>query len=199
MRIFIAGCGRSGTKVLRIQMQGLADSLVLEGEHDFTALANVYRGIPHAVVKRTASSHLTLHELPSDIRLLYCVRHPFDALTSPNPTTVHLRPYHITPTRWLEEYRGLGRLEARQPRRDICFVRYEDLVSDPPKMQERIAAFLPLPFAHPFGTHATLFTTSIHKWKMDSGRRAYLEKLPADLWPPMTAFAGRFEYDLTLA
>jgi Sulfotransferase family len=198
MKIFIAGCGRSGTTALLNQLRGLANSVVYQEENHFTELALQNQGDMHIVMKRIYKSYRTLHELPANICLLYCIRHPFDCMTSSHPKTVSIQEFHISPKRWFQEFAGLRRLEYAQPERDICFVRYEDLVRRPHEVESRISGFLGISFEKPFGTYDPLFTSSIGKWLEDSHRRDYLKRLPDKIWPHIHKFAKRFGYDVSL-
>lgn len=199
MRIFIAGCARSGTTAFRAQFRGMADATVVPREASFSRFGEFDGEAAHVVLKRHARDRFVLHELPEDIRLFYCVRHPYDVMTSSHAGTAHLRPYHVEPERWREEFEALERLEDRQPGRDIFFVRYEDFVTDPARLQARIEGWLGLAFAEPFGSRRKLRTDSLLKWRRDPDRINYLRALPARLEPHLARFAARFAYSLDLS
>ena len=138
---FIAGCARSGTSLLKQLMAAFDDTAVCPRERTiwhFLEMAD--RQETTLVVKRTAECHRELHRLPADVDLIYCVRHPYDCLTSSHPQTLHLRPFHVTRERWFAEREALARLRHEQPQRPITVVRYEDLVTRPDDVQATIAA-----------------------------------------------------------
>ena len=60
------------------------------------------------------------------VELIYCVRHPFDVLTSTHPATKHIRKYHITYERWESEYNAFLALRKNQIQREIFILKYED-------------------------------------------------------------------------
>jgi hypothetical protein len=112
MKIFIAGCGRSGTTLIQDLMMCFDDLYVLKegqyGEASFSRFDEITRPESHHVIKRLGDSWKTLPDLPKPVDLIYCVRHPFDVLTSAHPLTKHIRKYHITYARWASEYQSLG-------------------------------------------------------------------------------------------
>lgn len=198
MRIFIAGCARSGTTAFRAQFRGILNAHVAKKETHFREFILYQEHEGPVVLKRTHKNRFDLYELPQNIRLLYCVRHPFDTLTSIHKDSMHRRPYHVTPKRWIEEFQGLQQLEAAQPEREIFFVPYERLVNDTRSLQRDIEEWLDLRFDLPFGTVAPLHARSVSKWRADDQRLAYLRNLPNVLWPHLRAFGARFGYDLDL-
>lgn len=97
--IFIAGCGRSGTTLMRRLMKCFDDTYVYdEHEKPFTFFAELTVPQRVLVVKRTAGCWSSLYALPKQIELIYCVRHPFDTLTS--KLSPNKEGYHIEPERW---------------------------------------------------------------------------------------------------
>jgi hypothetical protein len=128
-RIFIAGCARSGTTLTQNLMACFDDIHVHRAEAQYQSLLELDRPETNLVVKRTAESHEHLSHRPASVGLIYCVRHPFDVLTSSHPVSVHLRRFHVTTARWEAEYDGLMRLREAQPERTILYLRYEDLIA----------------------------------------------------------------------
>src|SRR5688572_3229556 len=113
-KLFIAGCGRSGTSLIRDLMNCFENTVVLMeqpyGEANFTFFNDSASAGENQVIKRSGDSWKTLASLPEDVELIYCVRHPFDTLTSAHPLTRDLRQFHITEERWMSEYKALQAL-----------------------------------------------------------------------------------------
>ncbi|RWB70643.1 MULTISPECIES: sulfotransferase [unclassified Mesorhizobium] len=197
-RIFIAGCARSGTTLTRSLMACFEDIHVLGREAPFPELMDLRPRTANVVVKRTAESHRQLCNLPAEAGLIYCVRHPFDVLTSSHPETKHLRPFHVTPERWEAEYDGLQRLRQVQPLRPIVFLRYEDLIGDPDSAQVAIARAFSLSPRIRFSADPRnqIRTTSLRKWERNEDFRTYLHGLPPAFLARVEAFCREFGYDM---
>jgi hypothetical protein len=206
--IFIAGCGRSGTTLVRDLMTCFADTFVygphqrmhLSGKGGFESPFSTFarlrsRGVQeNIVIKRTYNCAETLHLLPSEIELLYCVRNPYAVLTSTHPRTAGKRCFHITPERWLTEYRALSTLRAVQPNRRIVLVRYEDVVTAPNTAQANISKAFELRQVRSFEDNPlglTIESDRIHKWRSDPARVQYV----AGLKPAVTDMIARFNME----
>jgi hypothetical protein len=209
MKLFIAGCARSGTTLTRDLMHCFADTFVYDrlqdiyAEHDsatnFEADACFLQAIDvpqtHAVVKRTFNCWQTLHLLPQEIGLIYCVRHPFDVLTSVHPNWPDR--YHVTPKRWLCEFLALQLLIAAQPERTIAFVRYENLIAAPNQTGRKIAHTLGPTLAHDFASNPlgiAFHNRSIARWKTDSLARSHLGALSSNMRENISRFCRMFRY-----
>jgi hypothetical protein len=197
-RIFIAGCARSGT-TLTLRLMGCFDDIFVnrsEAQHDM--LDRLDRPEANLVVKRASSSYLHLAKLPPPIGLIYCVRHPFDVLTSSHPQTINERRFHVTPERWLGEYDALIQLRKAQPRRQILYVRYEDTIGAPDAVQEKIARSFGLTARIRFSEDADnpIRTTSLKKWESNEEFRTYLNGLPPAFLSRLEQFCGEFGYDM---
>lgn len=191
--VFIAGCARSGTTLLKQLMAVFHDTSVFPRERTawhFLDMAGAEEST--LVVKRTAECHRGLHQLPAEVDLVYCVRHPYDCLTSSHPLTSHLRRYHVTRDRWFAEYDALRRLRRRQPDRRITVVRYEDLVTKPDGVQADLAGHLALAGRHSFSRNPLgidIHPGSLEKWR---GRPELREHLAASIDDGWLAAIGRF-------
>lgn len=201
MQIFIAGCGRSGTALIRDLMNCFHDTHVLVeglyGEAPFLRFVDLSRIETHLVIKRTGECWATLSLLPDDVGLIYCVRHPFDVLTSRHPLTQHVRRFHITLERWQSEYYALCALRVAQPKRRIFTLRYEDLVRDPDSVQEKISRHFGLMPDCQFTENAAgirIFKDSVDKWKKNADLYAYLQTIPRRFRLLMQEFCEEFEY-----
>lgn len=203
MKIFIAGCGRSGTTLTRDLFNCFEDTFVLVeglyGEAPVSRFASLTRPESHLVIKRTGECWQTLAALPDDVELLYCVRHPFDTLTSTHPLSKHLRRFHIDADRWKSEYLALRALRTSQPQRRIFILQYEDLVQNPDASQEQIAAHFGLIPTHRFSANVLgiqISTDSIEKWTRNREFAVYLETIPFPYRRLMWEFCDEFGYEL---
>ena len=197
-QIFIAGCGRSGTRPLLRLMSCFADTYVyLQEEVPVSFFDQLDRPERNVVIKRTARCYRTLEELSPDIDLIYCIRHPFDTMTSKlRPEDEH---FHITSSRWKSEFRALCRLERVQPNRQISFVRYENLVTNPDEVQTSLSTSMGLEACHLFSDNphtATIRKTSVRKWGKSPILLDNLSPILSELRDDLNSFCSRFEYDL---
>jgi hypothetical protein len=196
--IFIAGCARSGTSLLKRLMESFNDTAVFPRERTawhFLDMAD--EAASTLVVKRTADCHRDLHRLPACIDLVYCVRHPYDCLTSTHPETAHERPFHVTRQRWLDEDSAWLRLGRCQASRRTAVVRYEDLVSRPDDVQAALADALRLPIGHAFSRNAAgieIHPGSVEKWRHRAALRHYLGGFDATWRQRIESFCIRHDY-----
>ena len=205
MKIFIAGCGRSGTTLIRDLMGCFQDIYVLNegeyGESPFSRFSDISRSESHLVIKRTGECWKTLPTLPDDIELLYCVRHPFDVMTSIHPLTKHLRRFHITYERWEAEYNALRTLQGSQSHRNIFILKYEEIARNPNLVQKKIADHFGLTINHQFTENnlgIRIFSDSVTKWKRELDLLDYLKTLPHRFRPLMNDFCEEFGYELPI-
>lgn len=197
-QIFIAGCGRSGTTLLQNLMRTFQNVSTIPHEAPFSHFPLLEESEENVhVIKRTWTCHHTLPYLPKEIYLIYCVRHPLDCLTSSHSRTAGQRRYHISTNRWLAEWRSLRRLQRRQPKRMITFVRYEDLITDPNSVQRRLGDELDLTPAISFEEAEDIFATSLFKWRRSRERAQYLEQLPFSFRIQLVSFCREFGYSLS--
>ena len=205
MKIFIAGCARSGTSLLRGLMGSFADTYTFGGfSHDQEAPESQFETLnrpeKHLVIKRVSTSHLTLPLLSADITLIYVVRHPFDVLTSAHPNSPQ-RPYHVSEPRWRAEYAAYRLLRALQPGRRIAVVRYEDVVTNPDRVQTRLATDLGLEIGRRFTDNAAgvaIRANSIEKWRRDAAVCRYLDTFDGPFLDAIASFCREFGYGLPL-
>jgi hypothetical protein len=203
MKLFIAGCGRSGTTLIRDLMNCFENTAVrMEdpyGEANFTSFTDSDPAGANQVIKRAGDSWRTLESLPADVELIYCVRHPFDTLTSTHPLTRNLRRFHITEERWISEYRALQALRIAQPDRKIFILRYEDLVREPDQTQKKIAKHFGLVSSHPFTGNPSdikVFTDSIGKWHNNPEFLVHLQNISETCKLLLQDFCMEFNYSL---
>ncbi len=164
------------------------------------------------VLKRNNISFKRLLEIPERIKIAYAIRHPYDVLTSHNPMSE--RTYHIDPERWLGETTAL-RSMLETTRKDVCIIRYEDIVADAGAVQKKLSDAFGLQIGSSIEDLPTVFKTSreanlamhglrrinfrsLHKYKSDPEKIAYLKALKPQLGNTLEWVASRFDYDISL-
>ncbi len=138
-RIYLMGCGRSGTWLLTALMSTFDSCQLVPKELPVEAFGVIAPQQATLVLKRNLTAYEAIERIPDPIHIVYIIRHPFDVLTSVNP--VHPGgpgTYYITPARWLGETMALQYLKDTQ-RPNTLVVRYEDLVQDPDRVQQQLA------------------------------------------------------------
>lgn len=215
-RVFVMGCGRSGTFLLTSTMATFRNVGVFYSEVPVEYFGIINKHHDTIVLKRAANSYETIEQIPSEISIVYIVRHPFDILTSIHPTARLKtgRYYHITPGRWLGETMALRWLvESNRLRTKI--VRYEDLVRDPNRVQAELGSFLDLEIE----TKASDFHNvcspppmaiqamnglrpfdgkSIGRWQSDPEAINYLRSIRFRLSECLPWIGRTFDYDITM-
>jgi hypothetical protein len=164
------------------------------------------------VLKRHDRAYETIETIPPQIDIFFIVRHPFDVLTSVHPDSPG--SYYVTSGRWLGETMALKWLvDSQRPRAKI--IRYEDLVTDPSRVQEEIATFADLRIQTPAAEYYKVFkpsarvietmhtlrppeTSSIDRWKSDPNAVAHLKSLQLRLTDCLPWIERTFGYDIRL-
>ena len=211
-RIYLMGCGRSGTWLLTSLMGCFAETEVVAQElpvEMFGVLRTARRAI---VVKREWNAFARPEAIPEGVAILHIVRHPFDVLTSHNPASGRKR--HISPERWLDEMAALRRLLG-SGRKGVLVVRYEDLVTAPDALLARIGqafglaiaatpdealARAQLPEEGKAAMHGlrAIDRHSVGRFRHDAEALAYLREVAPSLRDMLDWAGARFGYDLSL-
>lgn len=190
-RIYVMGCGRSGTWLLTGLFSTFSDLEIIPKELGLEHFGLLTTKKKALVIKRDFAAHLRIEQIPECIEIAYIIRHPFDVLTSYNPTTG--KTYHIDPHRWLSEMLSLQYL-LDSKRNHTTIIKYEDLVREPHNSQTLIAEKLSLDISHPVEILDRVFqapseavsamhglraidTNSIGKYKKDPEKIAYLKRI----------------------
>ena len=140
-RIYVMGCGRSGTWLLTHVMGTFLETEVVPRELTFEYFGLFATSGFTLVLKRDRAAYQRIEQIPECIEIAYILRHPFDVLTSHLPSSS--RPYHILPDRWLGEMMSLRYL-LDSGRKNTKIIRYEDLVRAPSEIQAELADFFRL-------------------------------------------------------
>jgi hypothetical protein len=211
-RIFLMGCGRSGTWLLMGIMSTFLDTAIIPAEVPVELFALLTSPKHTQLLKRTMRSFETVEQIPARISILYIVRHPFDVLTSFNKTTG--RKYHIGPARWLGEMLALQFLVDTQ-RSETKILRYEDLVEHPDRIQTELGEFFGLAkevdaneflstFRPPPEATAAMHglrpidSRSVGRWKSDEENITYLRGIRPRLGATLNWVGANFDYDVSL-
>ncbi len=212
-RIYIMGCGRSGTWLLTAVMSTFDDIHLLPLELPVEHFGLVSTTSSTLVLKRNWNSYERIEEIPEQICIAYIIRHPYDVLTSFNPTTQHRR-YHIAPHRWLSEMLALQFL-IDSKRKNVKIIRYEDLALGPAAVQGELAASFNLNIYHTVGEITETFnataeaaaamhglrkidTNSIDRYKKEPQHIDYLRTIRPRLGHTLDWVANQFSYDIRL-
>lgn len=118
-KILITGCARSGTSLLLLLMRYFQDSFV-EAKKEI-----------HPILSKAQF-----------LKIIYIIRNGFDVLCSKRPQT---GKYHVVdPNRWIaaiEDYL------KHKDNKNICTIKYEDLVNDTEHCMSKISQFLNTPYS----------------------------------------------------
>ncbi len=211
-RIYLMGCGRSGTWLLTGIMSTLADVALVADELEVGYFGVMATDRKALVIKRAHRAFELVEEIPDVITIVHIVRHPFDVLTSLHPVT--RIGYHIKPGRWIGEMLALKYLiDTKKP--NVFVVRYEDMVANPDKIQAQLASNLSIEisvlasdfaksFAAPPKAIAAMHglrkidTRSVNRWKSDPKYREYLKTIQPRLGETLKWMAKEFDFDISL-
>jgi hypothetical protein len=211
-RIYVMGCGRSGTWLLTNVLSTLRGADVVPKE-----LAVEYFGLflterTALVLKRDAGAYQRVRDIPRVVKIAYIIRHPFDVLTSHLPPSG--RPYHILPDRWLGEMTALQFLVSERSG-DTKIIRYEDLARKPADVQSGLAEFFGLRVGLPIDDFYTVSNNptesaattgrprkidlnSIDKHRRDPEKIEYLKTIRPELGQTLGWVGQTFTYDTSL-
>jgi hypothetical protein len=211
-RIFVMGCGRSGTWLVTAVMSTFADVCVVGDEVPVETFGILSSTQSTLVLKRAHDSFAKVREVPEEIGIAYIIRHPFDVLTSHHPN--NKRRFHVSPERWLGEMRALEFLvQTKRPRTKI--VRYEDLVHDPAAVQGALGMAFELKTSVPAWDFMATFnpsperpaamdcmrkidTNAVGRYKSDPQSMEHLKEIRPRLEPLLDWVATEFAYELSL-
>lgn len=211
-RIYIMGCGRSGTWLLTSLFSSFKHVALVAKELPVESFGALGTDAPVLVLKRDHKAYQLVEEIPAAIGIIWIVRHPFDVLTSHNP--VESRRYYIQPWRFIGEMYALKYLlDTKRP--DTLVVKYEDLVQDPVGTQQRIAERFGLSIGFPpdkidekfkapreadIAMHGVrkIDAASVGKFKQDPENIQYLRRILPRVQPALAWVAEQFSYDITL-
>jgi hypothetical protein len=211
-RVFVMGCGRSGTWLLAAVMTTFHDTTVAYSELSVEHFGLLSPDSSTLVLKRAWHSHMRVEDVPQRIGIAYIVRHPYDVLTSHNPATG--RAYHVMPQTWLMEMNSLQYM-VHARRANTKIIRYEDLVSEPDDIQASLGSFfhlkisssvndIPKTFNVPAPTAAAMHGVrpidrrSVNRHKSNPAHIDYLRAIRPGLGETLEWVSHTFDYDLSL-
>jgi hypothetical protein len=212
-RLYVMGCGRSGTWLLFAVLSTFTDIEIVPMELSIEHFGVFYTNHAFLGLKRDSTAYQLVENIPESISILYIIRHPFDVLTSHNPVVAE-RLYYMTPHRWLGEMLALQYIiDTRRPNTKI--IRYEDLAHDPAQVQSEIGALYSLDVQHSIDHVDFTFkgppeaiaamhglrkidTKSVGKYRNDPEKIAYLRRLRPRLGRLLDWTAETFGYDVDL-
>ena len=135
-RIYVTGCGRSGTWLLSSMLSGLRDARLIESEQHFGYFLKLPDDTLSYIIKRQHDSYLYYEHLPAEFFVINIIRHPFDVLSS-----THMGTKNYIPVNRLEgELRSC--FSYLLSRKNTITIRYEDLLIETENVQKRIESFL---------------------------------------------------------
>jgi hypothetical protein len=209
-RIYVMGCGRSGTWLLTHAIATFFGVEVVPRELPLEYFGLLMTDSSALVLKRDNAAYQRVKQMPASIEIAYIVRHPYDVLTSHLPGSG--RPYHILPERWVGELTALRHLVDSQ-KKNVKIVRYEDLVRRPVESQNKVGHFFRLKIRVPIDTIYTasnnpsesplhqsrkIDVSSIDKYKLDPAKLAYLARIKPQLGEVLDWVGKTYDYDLSL-
>lgn len=209
-RVFLTGCGRSGTWLLTAMLNCIPDIRNAERETPLGAFLEMPNEPMIHLVKRPHDAYKHFDKIPPEIKVIHVVRHPFDVLCSRHRET--------------ERFISLERLEAEhaayfahlENRPNTLTVKYEDIVRHPDLVQKAVESVLNVRSALPFqdfyrnadmadyiveAMHGLrpLDATSLHAWRGKDDDKSYLREQVTQSDGTLEKFAAAFDYDLTIA
>ena len=211
-RIFVMGCGRSGTWLLTSLFSTMSDTQVVPIETTPFHFGLYTTNAKNLVMKRDNLSYLDIDKIPDCIGIAYIVRHPFDVLTSFNPNSE--KKYHIDIDRWhgeMEAFRHL--VDTKRP--NAFIVRYEDLVMNASDIQIKIAQYFGLQIHSSVDNIVSTFCASpeavlamhglreidlasLYKFRKSIDRIRFLRKIRPRLGPILEWVSIKYNYDLEI-
>lgn len=197
-KFYIAGCGRSGTTLMLRMFRNFSDCHVVLKESPFSILNTINIKRNNVIAKRNAAAWKTLHDVPYDIKVFYMVRNPFDVLTSYHPNSKKKGEFYISLDRWVNEYLSYKKLIDNKAYDQVHVVRYEDLVSDPDGVQDKISEFSGLEKLQHFSSSENLSPKSIGKYKSNKDFEKYLIEISDNYKEIIIAFCQEFGYGCEL-
>jgi tetratricopeptide (TPR) repeat protein len=175
-RIYILGCGRSGTTLLLSLMTCFNDTYALindansGGEDYFGRFARMDNQEEIHVIKRSSDAYKYAELIPQEIDLLYIIRHPLDVLVSTLFLDNKEYSYYISVERWLGEIASLRRLMGMK-REKMLIIKYEDIILEPDASQNRISEYFQIDVKKSFSLfHEDYLANSVVEQSMSGVR-----------------------------
>lgn len=208
-RIFLTGCGRSGTWLMAAMLHCIPDIRKAHRESSLGSFLTMPNEAKIHLVKRPHDAYLHFDRIPPDIKVLHVIRHPFDVLCS----------HHLK----TERYITMMRLEAEHSafflhlvdRPNTHIVKYEDMVLHSAEVQSEVEEFLGVKSGRHFSefyraTHMEDYVTdamhglrpldasALHRWRTNKTDQDYLRDQIKSSDGTLKRFAQYWQYDLSL-
>jgi hypothetical protein len=212
-KIYVMGCGRSGTWLFLSMFSTFDDTRVLARELPMEYWGLLMSESPCFVFKRYYDSYKRIALLPREVHLAWMIRHPFDVLTSHNPASG--RQYHIDGNRWRGEMSALKQVIESQRLGLEDIYRYEDMAMNPLEFQLKLACdygltpkldWQSIPDAFVAGERAKaamhglrkIDTASINAFRHNPAKLEYLHQIRPKLGSLLDWVGRSFGYDIRL-
>jgi len=208
-RVYLTGCGRSGTWLLTAILSSLENLRISDGECQLGEFAWMPDLPETQLVKRAHDAYLYFDSVPENVKIIHVVRHPFDVLVS-----THLAKKNLITLKNLEAEHKAFFLKL-QNRKNTLVVKYEDIVKNVKEIQPKVESFLNLKSQHPFEdfhmyahTHLSdmvmksmhglrpLDPSRLNSWKNSESELGFLRNLIKDSDGTLEEFAEFFDYDI---
>jgi hypothetical protein len=219
--IYIQGCARSGNTLIRelcvSSFQG-AELVKLTKNQAECSLAHVVEllrppaaGSRVLVASRNYETSLAMDReflrANPDVKILWMLRDPRDVLTSTHPDQPG--KFYVTPERLIQSFQLYGQFKDEA---QVLTIRYEELVTNPDAVQNRIAQSLNLVASRKFAEAHKFFprfhenvramhsirpidANSVQKWRNNPPLEQYLRRLFAS-HPAIVSLAGECGYEI---
>ena len=208
-RVFLTGCGRSGTWLLAAMLSGIESLRMAPGETPLGEFLNLPNEPEIHLVKRTHDAYQHFDRISSNIMVIHVVRHPFAVLISK-----HLeKSNYITLQRLEGEHRAF--FSYLKDRQNTLVLKYEDVVGSPEIVQAEVEKFLGAKSKHPFrdfymsvdleqhvidAMHGLrpLDESSLNQWKNKPGAQDALRQIIKESDGTLHRFATHFDYEMEI-
>lgn len=170
MKFFITGCGRSGTYLMTSLFECFENMEVVIAEMGIKKFLEIEQKKEHITSKRKARFYNEKSvevAKKHDVKLINMIRDGRDVVTSKMIVDGrHIKkrdgyPYWIKPERWIKEVTGSIEFQAYISME----IRYEELVSKPDEIQEKIMKNFGLKKKMNFTEYTQIFSSSIGRGK----------------------------------
>lgn len=149
--VFITGCARSGTSLQHRCLSTVHDPVYFWSENTLARLVAEWPCQGETVVlKRKSLCYQYFDIIPAQVKIVHMVRHPHGTITSTHPK---VKGYYLDFDRWVGEFTAFQQLQKSHPAANLYISRYEELVEDADRAQDRMRDQLGIAFDLPFSRY----------------------------------------------